>query len=329
MRVAYLGNFTAPHCTEVHVALSLEALDHQVTRIQEGEVRAVDVLEAAAGSDLLLWTQTYGLAEMGGTVADRAAMLASLREAGIPTVGVHLDRWWGLDREPQVRDEPFFHVDWLFTADGGHDAEWRDAGVCHTWMPPAVYHAEAEQPGVFDKTLASDVAFVGSWQAYHPEWTHRMELVAHLKRRWHRRLTLWPRPGRPAIRGRALANLYASTKVAVGDSCLLNSPRCYWSDRIPETLGRGGFLLHPYVDGIESEYTDGVHLRLWPVGDWRELDRLITHYLEHDEERRQIAEAGRAHVLAHHTYRHRMQQVLTHVMGGPAAVDETPIEAGR
>ncbi|MEX2253026.1 MAG: glycosyltransferase, partial [Thermoleophilaceae bacterium] len=116
------------------------------------------------------------------------------------------------------------------------------------------------------------------------------------------------------IRGPLLADLYASIKVVVGDSCLLPGDHGrYWSDRIPETLGRGGFLLHPWVGGIDDHFTDGEHLRLWPAGDWRELQRLIEHYLRNDDERRRIAEAGRLHVLENHTYTVRVRQLLERI----------------
>lgn len=309
-RVAYLGNFSVDFCTEVHVAASLKALGHEVVRLQEGEVRAVDVAASAEGCDLFLWTQTYGLAVNGGSIEEREAMLDDLRSAGIPSVGFHLDRWWGLGREDQVATEPFFTVDHLFTADGGHDEQWAAAGIRHLWSPPAVFHEETVG-GRFRQQLVSDIAFVGSWRGgYHPEWTHRPELIAHLRQTWRRQLRLWPlQPHRP-VRGAMLRDLYASVKVVVGDSCLVGGATHYWSDRIPETLGRGGFLLHPYVEGIEEHYTDGEHLRLWQTGDWAELDRLIAYYLEHDDERQAIARAGQAHVRAHHTYLNRMERVL-------------------
>lgn len=317
MRLAYLGNFQpghpSPFSTETHVAASLEHLGHEVTRLQEGEVRATQIASRCAGVDAFLWTQTYGLAEQGGSREERAQMVADLRAAGIRSVGFHLDRWWGLARADQIAAEPFFRVDHLFTADGGHDADWAAAGIGHTWLPPAVFHAETEG-GRFRQQLASDVAFVGSWRGgYHPEWTHRAELIEHLQRSWKRRLRLWPlHPQRP-VRGVMLRDLYASAKVIVGDSCLVGSATRYWSDRIPETLGRGGFLLHPYVEGIEEHFTDGEHLRLWSLGDWTELDRLIAYYLEHGDERRSIARAGRAHVRDNHTYLNRMEAVVAHL----------------
>ena len=44
--------------------------------------------------------------------------------------------------------------------------------------------------------------------------------------------------------------------------------------------------------------------------DAAELRDLVRHYLAHPEERAAIAAAGRARVLAEHTYRHRMERIL-------------------
>lgn len=307
MRVAYVGNFEPDHSTENEVRKAFGIAGHQVTPYQENATHTFLSLGAnVTAFDMVLWTRT------GWTPAPehQDAMLALAREAGVPTVGFHLDRWFGLHREGQVTSEPFFRCDTVFTADGGHQDEFAAAGVNHHWLPPAMSELECV-PGTFDPGMASDVAFVGSWQpGYHAEWTHRPELVRWLKRRG---CGFWPKPGHHAVRGERLRDLYASTKVNVGDSCLAGGATRYWSDRIPETLGRGGFLLHPYVEGIEDHFTDGTHLRLWNHGDFDELGRLIDYYLEHDDERRAIAEAGQAHVLEHHTYTVRARQIVEHV----------------
>lgn len=310
MLVSYLGNFSVPYSTESHVALALETNGHQVRRLQEGTIRATEVPAAVAGSDLFLWTQTYGLALSGGSDEERAWMLDALREQSVPTVGYHLDRWWGLRREEQVRHDPFFRVDLLCTADGGHAEDWASEGISHRWFPPGVSATECD-PGQFRAELASDVAFVGSWQgSYHPEWGHRSALVEWLRNRYQHRVRFWPQPDQPAVRGPRLRDLYASVKVLVGDSCLVGGSNNYWSDRIPETLGRGGFLLHPRVDGLEEHFKDGEHLRLWTLGDWDELDCLLECSLGDDATRYRIAQEGRAHVLAHHTYEVRMRQLV-------------------
>jgi hypothetical protein len=306
-----------PHSTENEVAKALRAIGHEVLQLQENRPDTWDqpaALLDRLAPDVFLWTRTgWDWQHCAGWSWEQATdhqrqMLAECRGRGIPTVGYHLDRWHGLDREGQIRNEPFFGVDLLCTADGGHDEQWAAAGINHRWFPPGVSEFECGG-GTFNRRLASDVAFCGSWRpGYHQEWAHRPELVDFLRRTYSQRCRFWGGPGR-SMRGRQLRDLYASVKVLVGDSCLAGGATHYWSDRIPETLGRGGFLLHPYVEGIEGHYIDGVHLRLWPLGDWAELRRLIDYYVAHDEERRAIAEAGRRHVLEQHTYTVRMQRL--------------------
>jgi hypothetical protein len=223
-------------------------------------------------------------------------------------VGFHLDIWWDLAREHRVREAPFFAADLVVTADGGHDDRWVEAGVNHRWMPPGVSEFECV-PGKRRPEYTAPLAFVGSWQGYHPEHPHRAQLVEFLASHG---CAFWPKKGHHAVRNEALRDLYASTTVNVGDSCFAGSVRRYLSDRVPETLGRGGFLLHPHVDGVTDGtlYTDGEHLRCWQAGDWAELGRLIGYYTANPDEARAIAEKGRAHVLEHHTYTVRMRQLL-------------------
>jgi hypothetical protein len=304
MKVAYWGNFRPTYSTESHVALSIESLGHKVTRLQEGVLKPIDVASHARNSDLLLWTQTQTLAEVGSSRAERFEMLDTLRT---PTAGLHLDRWWGLARERLIHEEPFFKVDRLFTADGGHDDQWHQAGINHTWMPPAVYHGEAiDVPAA----RVPEIIFVGSWRRYgHNEWwPQRKELLDKLRIRYRRRFACYPRTH--PVRGLGLNALYRGAKIVIGDSCLANSSGRFWSDRIPETLGRGGFLLHPYVPGLDTQYIDGEHLRLWEHGNFKELFRLIDFYLAKPTTRQQIRAAGARHVRAHHTYQDRLRVIL-------------------
>lgn len=313
MEIAYIGNFRPPHSTENHVVQALGDLGHRVTLLQEDTPATWG--EGPSRYDFILWTRTGWNPQAWGWSQERydderRIFMARCSEAGTPVVGFHLDRWWGLTRQAQITDErdPFFEVDLLVTADGGHDATWDRYGINHAWLPPAVARRECV-PGEWTSRFAADVAFVGSWQGYHPEDRHRFDLVDHLQRRGDCRF--WPEPGEQAIRGHDLRNLYATTLVNVGDSCLIGGITRYCSDRIPETLGRGGFLLHPFVEGITdgTVVEDGKHLICWERGDFDDLDRKIAEWTSDDSGRREIAERGRSHVLDHHTYDDRMRTV--------------------
>jgi hypothetical protein len=254
----YVGNFEPSHSTENEYRKAIAATPgNLVVPVQESERGAFDRLAErirVGDVDIVLWTRTRW-PKMDFAAMRR--MLATARECGVPTIGVHLDIWWGLPRSSEIGEHPFFEVDLLCTADGGHDEEWRRAGIEHVWMPPGVSAFECE-PAESDPRFAADVAFVGSWNGYHPEAPHRAQLID-----WLRRHSFGPEPGHHAVRGEDLRRLYATTKVNVGDSCFVGTGLTrYCSDRIPECLGRGGFLLHPRVPGVTDGtlFTEGEHL---------------------------------------------------------------------
>jgi hypothetical protein len=302
----FVGNFGVAHSTESHLRQALEAVGVEVVLHQENHVRWHKLARQTNDADFVLWVTTHDYAPPR-SYPEQRQFLAEMR-GRTPVVGYHLDVWWELAREHRVREAPFFTADLVVTADGGHGDRWAEAGVNHRYMPPGVSEFECV-PGTPRPEFEAPLAFVGSWQGYHPEHPHRAELVEFLQARG---CAFWPKKGEHAIRNEPLRDLYASTLVNVGDSCFAGRVRAYHSDRVPECVGRGGFLLHPHVDAVTDGtlYTDGEHLRTWQVGDWVELGRLIDHYTAHPDEARAIGEKGRAHVLANHTYTVRMRELL-------------------
>jgi spore maturation protein CgeB len=103
------------------------------------------------------------------------------------------------------------------------------------------------------------------------------------------------------------------TGVVVGDSCMVPLLKKYASDRCAESVGRGAFFIHPETEGLENYLVDGEHWRTWKANDWRGLKNLIDYYLlpENKEERKRIATAGQKHVIENHTYRNRIQQIIS------------------
>lgn len=318
LTIAYIGNFEPEHSTENHVRQAAERVGHTVVPLQENTRETWAELQALerGGSvpDVVLWTRTgWDWPACAGwtweeATGQQAAAMEHLAALGIPTIGFHLDRWWGLDRTGQIYDEPFFRVDLLCTADGGHVLCWAEADVNHFWLPPGVLLAECErEPRPNFK--CEPVIWMGSWQHYHAEWLpYRRQLIRTVKGRHRNRFGLYPR--RQGIRGQGLTDLYATAKVVVGDSCLAGGITHYWSDRIPETLGRGGVLVHPAVVGIEGHYTPGEHLLTYELDDWDGLLEQIDWALTNPAEADEMRAAGREHVMAHHTYEVRIEQAL-------------------
>jgi len=317
MHIVYLGHFDRSWTTETHLARELEGLGHTVDRMPE--VRAASQatlaeLESRArggGADLVLWTRVHPLP------AQATALWRRLEADGIATASYHLDLYYGIRRPvgaPSAAD-PFWSAGTVFTADGDPGSAERFAaeGINHRWMPPAVVSDEAVPGTARRQFQRAPVVFVGQRSRSYPsEWPWRAQLTGWLERTYRSRFQHWPAT-RP-VRGRDLNDLYASATVVVGDSLCPAGHSHYWSDRLTETVGRGGFLLFPWIDGIEAQgFVDGRHLRFYEYGDFGGLRRLIDHYLARPAEARAIADRGQAFVAEHHTYRHRMAAMLDQV----------------
>ncbi|MCM6774986.1 glycosyltransferase [Nocardia sp. CDC159] len=307
MRITFLGNFTVPSSSETHHALSLEQLGHTVTRLQETRATAREIEAHALSGDLLVWIHTHGWRTPG----DIGATLRTLRDAGVRSVSYHLDRWMGLQRQADMRPaDPYWQLDHFFTVDQTQ-ADWLNA---HTsmrahYLPAGVYGAECylAQP-----RNRFDVAFVGS-RGYHPEYPYRPQLIDWLADTYGNRFRHYGGGGAfPSVRGADLNGVYADARVVVGDSLCLDPhyPGRYWSDRIYETLGRGGFLIHPWLSGLDEHFTDRMHVVFYEHGNFEELRALIDHYLRHEDEREAIRLAGHELVKGHHTYTHRWAEIL-------------------
>jgi len=78
--------------------------------------------------------------------------------------------------------------------------------------------------------------------------------------------------------------------------------------RIFDILGCGGFLMTNYQEELPDYFEIGVDLEAYSSMD--ELVDKCAYYLEHDDERKQIALNGYRKVCEHHTYIHRMKEMI-------------------
>lgn len=326
MRALQIGNFGPPHSTENELCDALERNGVEVARVQEDAPEQwTDTLKVLRDRavDFVLWTHTpgfWGAPTLWPHWSDiNYRMLDTAKRQGIPTIAYHLDRYWGLGWErEQIMGRPFFSCDYVFTADGGHDDEFHEAGINHHWLPPAInerycYLAEP------DPRYAFDIVFVGGWYNYgHTEWTHREGMIAKVREWYGERFRCLPKQGAPRITMDELNTIYASAKVVLGDSCLVPYPDGrpmvrYCSDRIPETMGRGGILVHPFVEGI----TGPVFLHeSWPLGDWTALKQTLdcTIDLTTPEHAQAWRESNIERIKVEHTYTKRMAYVIEEVV---------------
>lgn len=300
------------YTSESHHAASLESLGHSVTRLQEPKATAEEILAATEDADCFVWIKTHGW-----DTPRIDEVLAHLKERGIPVISYHLDAYMQIpDRWARYKSDPYMlALDHFFTVDQCQ-ADWLNAhtNVTGHYLPPGVYGAEcyiSDQPSPH----ANDVVFVGS-RGYHSAYPMRPRLLDWLKQTYGPRFThAGGDSGTGPIRGDDLNRLYANSKIAVGDSYIVdpNYPGKYWSDRVPETLGRAGFALVPRVFGLDEYFTNGEHLATYEHGDFDDLRFKIDYYLEADDEREKIRRAGQEHAKANHSYVRRWETILSTV----------------
>ncbi len=305
--IVFLGNFRVDYTSESHHAKSLEELGHNVIRMQESEARSEDILAACVSSDLFIWIHTHGWETQGKISMEK--LLQTLKTLSIPSMTYHLDLWFGLQRQKDLESFPVYKmIDHFFTVDS-QMANWfnEKTEVKGHYLPAGVFGPECT---IRDVTKKHDVLFVGS-KKYHSEWPYRPKLIDWLDKTYGNRFEHYGNGGVRSIRGLDLNKLYWSTKVVVGDTlCIDFNYPDYWSDRIYETLGRGGFLIHPYVPGLEKEFTDREHVVFYEYNNFEQLQQLIDYYIENDDEREKIRLAGHSLVKSNYTYKHRWQKIL-------------------
>lgn len=305
--IAFLGNFKFSFSSETHHAESLESLGHRVIRLQERKNTSQEILDAAMRADLFVWVHTHGWQTPGDIGMD--IVLHQIKSNGIPTITYHLDLWLGLERQKDLKKDPIYkNIDYFFTVDE-QMAKWfnKNTSVKGRYIPAGVYDKECYYRATSKRF---DVVFVGS-KRYHPEWPYRPKLIEWLSNTYQKRFRHYGGDGLGPVRGAPLNALYSRTKVVVGDTLCPNfNYPSYWSDRVYETLGRGGFLIHPYIKGMEKEFKDKEHLVFYEYNNFEQLKELIDYYLENEEEREKIRLAGHNLVKNNYTYRHRWQKIL-------------------
>lgn len=301
-RIGFIGNFVPPFSTENDRKWSFEKLGYEVIPYQESRTNFLQLYHDLKDHkfDLLLYSHTHDW-----NIEGLKELFSEAKDMGVPTASVHLDRWAWLDRVNDVGKEATWNTEYQFMADASPEAvelynkfnlKWffLKAGVVERDC-----YMEAPDPVIFPH----EIVFVGS-KGYHPEYPFRKQLVEFLESEYGDRFGHYGNDGLGVMRGTSLNILMASAKIVVGDSCFGGRPK-YVSDRYYETRGRGGFLLHPHVEGIE--HTGVGH---YEPQNLVSLKEKIDYYLANSFEREQMREAGFNWVRDYETYTNRAVEML-------------------
>lgn len=300
MKVAYIGSFKRIY-DEEGIARSLEALGVTVHRFEEWamELETIDEI-VDLNPDFVLF------AKLKMPPFIREGLISKLKDSKIKSVCWIPDLYFGLGREYRiVMKDPIFRADIVCTPDGGHNARFEKHGVNHRVLRQGIYHEEVVLGE--KKPLPYEIVFVGT---ENPEYPYRTRLMRFLGKTYGDKFEWVGRDNPHQVRTKDLADLYASVKIVIGDAVF--SPR-YWSNRVYETIGRGGFMIHPKINGLEEEFEYYKHFVPYTYGDFEGLVEKINYFLEHDNEREQIRLAGFEHCKNNYTLIHRCKELLKFV----------------
>lgn len=306
MTIGFIGNFEPSFSTENDRVWSFEKLGHEVIRFQENKTTINQLKAHIAQLDILFYSHTHGW------------QIPELKEFFIqyrgfrPTVSVHLDRWAWLEREKDIGKEATWYTEFIFMADGSPEAVelYKKHNLKWFWLKPGIVERDCYIAAPDRTRFPHDIIFVGS-KGYHPEYPFRPKLIEWLQDTYGDSFGHYGNDGLGVVRGKDLNVLYASAKVVVGDSCFGGRPQ-YWSDRVTETIGRGGFLLHPKVEGLEIP-----ELENYVSGDLEDLKKNIDYWINCLPDVREAKQIfAFQHVKKYETYTNRAQEMLDIIFGG-------------
>lgn len=141
------------------------------------------------------------------------------------------------------------------------------------------------------KTAYPEIVFACNDYGSYPLSGYRVEVAKALKKEFGERFGLyghgWDKHGIQThrINNEQEADAYNSCKIAISVSNLRF--KRYYSDRLLRIMACGGFALSHDFDNMEKDFIEGTHLAVF-----RNIDELISkcyYYLDHEEERKQIA----------------------------------------
>jgi GT2 family glycosyltransferase/tetratricopeptide (TPR) repeat protein/2-polyprenyl-3-methyl-5-hydroxy-6-metoxy-1,4-benzoquinol methylase len=210
---------------------------------------------------------------------------ADLRPSAWWAIDTHLNLGWCLQAAGS-----FGHV---FAAQRDGAEALRGSGAGALWLPLACdpdVHRRREAANEYDWCFVGNL-FPGP----------RQELLGLLKERFPRCFV-----GRCYFE--EMARVYSASRLAFNRGI-----RNDVNMRVFEAAACGSLLLTNDLadNGQEELFRAGEHLATYR--DAGELLDRAAYYLAHEGPRERIAAAGRAHALAEHTYRHRMERLLAEV----------------
>ncbi len=324
MRILYVGMRNeygdparGPSFEEMNFRGALEAMGHDLTAfdfmtrgLERGfEQMREDLVELAGRCEAdLIFAFPFSTELDAPTIEDAG------QAAGCPTVGWFADDHWRF-AELTRRLAPAF--DLCVTTDADSVARYGELAGTRVLLSQWACNQHVYRPS--GDGLAHEVTFVGQPHGERREMAARIARAGHEIECWG---FGWPNG---ALDHAAMVEVFSTSRVNLNTA---NSPEWHGrrarlrrllgvpAPRLPlqikgrnfEVPGCGGFLLTQRVAHLDRYFVPGEE-----VGVFEDLDDLLVQlpqWLDDDERRTRVAEAGYRRVLAEHTYEHRFAEIF-------------------
>lgn len=293
MRICYIAKHgSGGNDDEGSVNYALVAMGHDVVCVHEDpRKRLVPLDKAAKAANLILFHHWPDCLQ--------------LRQFSIPKIFWCFDliEW---DQDPVLYIRSDRRRAWMrqamLTADLGFctDGDWvaKYHGKLH-WLPQG---ADERVVGFGTPRLDIPILFTGISRG---GGAQRESFVAEMMDRYGKDFVVVEK----GCHGRAMADLVASARIVVAPDSPITSR--YWSNRVYNVLGFGGFLLHPLAKGLRDLAT-GQFPGCGPMfyHDREHLHHLISIARNDPAMRQCVASAAHEEVKEKHLYRHRVAEML-------------------
>lgn len=298
--ILFIGNFVPQFSTENDRLWSFNKLGHTVIAVQENKTNYEELMSYIDKVDMLVYSHTHGW-----EIPHLIEVFDKYKQFGIPTISAHLDRWAWLDRVKDVGKEATWFTEHIFMADASPEAVelYEKYNLNWHYLKPAVVERDCYIAEPDYSKFPHDIVFTGS-KGYHPEYSWRPKLIDWLKSTYGNKFGHYGNDGIRVIRGHELNVLYSTAKIVVGDSCFGGRPN-YVSDRYYEVRGRGGVLVHPFVEGV-----DNVGVSHYEHENFDSLKAVIDNLLNDETTREINMLSGFNWVKGNETYTNRAIEIL-------------------
>lgn len=293
MKILYLGNFNNSNNNkaEESIKYALEDMGHEVVSFDEKDYTNEQLWSASKEADLFLFFKLG--TSFGKTMEDVRELLS-----GIECIKVcwYWDKIWGNRYDYMNAIVPL--SDFVFMTEGTF---FRRMNLINVLELKQGLDKRSCYIGKKKKKFNFDIAFAGSIYGERANWANLM------KNTYGGMFNVVN-----GVFDDDLNDLCASAKIFV-------APRYpqddfYWSNRIYQIVGRGGFMIHPKLHGLTKEFEDGKHVVFYK--DEKDMVEKIDYYLEHPEERKKIAKAGMEYCKKNHTYHHALEKMFKLIKSG-------------